>query len=181
MIIGRIYNTLIRKHKDAVSFIALFFFLLSFIISRTYIYLNTAGLIPDSLFLNRNIRGVHIHHFALGIIILTIAGYLALNFSGQRVKHYIAALYGIGLGLSYDEFGMWLRLKDDYWIRQSYDALAVIFVILVNIVYFGNLWQKIFLKVVTFFLRLIHSHFVKARFWPLLRFWRAKLKPHQYA
>ncbi len=160
--LGKIYFSIIRKHKDAISFIVLFFFLLTFIISRTYIYLNTANIIPDSFFLNRNIRGVHVHHLAFGIIILTVAGYLALNFHGQRVRHYIAALYGIGLGLAYDEFGMWLHLKDDYWIRQSYDAVAIIMVLLINVVYFSNLWRRIFLKSVTLGLRLAQKNRLKS-------------------
>ncbi len=99
---------------------------------------------------------------AFGIIILTVAGYLALNFHGQRVRHYIAALYGIGLGLAYDEFGMWLHLKDDYWIRQSYDAVAIIMVLLINVVYFSNLWRRIFLKSVTLGLRLAQKNRLKS-------------------
>lgn len=161
IIVSTLYNTIIRKHRDAVSFIILFLFLLTFLISRSYIYLNTIGIVPDNWFINRSIRGVHIHHLAFGIIILTIAGYAALNFHGQRAKHYIAGLYGIGLGLSYDEFGMWLRLKDDYWLRQSYDAVAVITVLLINVVYFGNLWQKIFFKIINLATRVRHRRFRK--------------------
>ncbi len=134
------------------------FFLLTFICSRTYTYLNTINIIPDSLLLNRNIRGVHVHHLAFGIIILTIAGFFALNWHGQRARHYIAVLYGIGLGLAYDEFGMWLHLKDNYWIRQSYDAIAVITAVLINVVYFGNLWQKIFLKIAVVITKVRHRH-----------------------
>lgn len=145
-IINTLYNSIIRKHRDAVSFIVLFFFLLTFIISRSYIYLNTIDVIPDYFFLNRNIRGVHVHHLAFGIIILTIAGYLALTVHSQRYRHYISALYGVGLGLAYDEFGMWLHLQDAYWIRISYDAIAIITAVLINVVYFGPLWEKIFFK-----------------------------------
>ncbi|MBI3385220.1 hypothetical protein HY030_03455 [Candidatus Gottesmanbacteria bacterium] len=161
--LGRIYNSLIRKHRDAVSFIILLFFLVAFLTSRTYIYLNTAGVIPDTWFLNRSIRGVHVHHLAFGIIILTISGYLALNFHNVRLRHFNAALYGLGLGLAYDEFGMWLRLQDNYWIRQSYDAVAVILVILINVVYFSSLWQRILLKTITLFLRLFNLRLLRLR------------------
>ncbi|MCL5675559.1 MAG: hypothetical protein M1120_00330 [Patescibacteria group bacterium] len=157
-ILENIYNSVIRKHKDATSFMVLLFFLLTFVVSRTYIYLNTVGIVPDNWFLNRSIRGVHIHHLAFGIVILTISGYLALIFHSQRIKHYISALYGVGLGLAYDEFGMWLHLRDNYWIRQSYDAIAIITVLLINIVYFGNLWQKIFYRFWSSALRVKHKH-----------------------
>lgn len=163
MIVSKIYNSAIKKHRDAVSFIILFFFLLTFTVSRTVIYLYTADIIPDSWFINRNIRGVHVHHLSFGIIALTIAGYLALVFQNKKIKHFIAALYGIALGLSYDEFGMWLMLKDNYWVRQSYDAIAIISAILINIVYFGNIWQRIFLKSLTLAMRLTHSHFSKVQ------------------
>ncbi len=176
----RIYNSLVRKHRDAVSFIILFFFFITFIFSRTFIYLDTAGIIsPKLAYLsnwNQNIRGVHVHHFAFGIIILSISGYLSLLFHGKKPQHLIAALYGIGLALSYDEFGMWLNLEDNYWIRQSYDAVAIILVILINVVYFSSLWQKIFLKTITLFLRLLNLRLLRLRRLVLPRQGRVELK-----
>ncbi|MBI5465009.1 hypothetical protein HY946_00165 [Candidatus Gottesmanbacteria bacterium] len=168
-IIYTLYNSIIRKHRDAISFIVLFFFLITFVVSRTYIYLNTIGVVPDEWILNKNVRGVHIHHLAFGIIFLTVAGFLALTIHGQRSRHYISALYGIGLGLAYDEFGMWLRLKDEYWLRQSYDAVAIISAVLINIVYFGNLWQKIFFKIVALATRIKHRRSQKLQSAPLPR------------
>jgi hypothetical protein len=38
------------------------------------------------------------------------------------------------LGLTFDEFGMWVRLQDDYWVRQSYDAVIIVTLLLLNIV-----------------------------------------------
>lgn len=163
MIIANLYNTIIKKHRDALSFLILFFFFITFVISRTYNYLNTAEIIPDSLMLNRNIRGVHVHHLAFGIIILTITGYLSLLLNGKKARNFIAVFYGIGLGLAYDEFGMWLMLKDNYWIRQSYDAVAIILVLLINIVYFGNLWQKILLKFLSLLFKILHLRYAKSR------------------
>lgn len=34
--------------------------------------------------------------------------------------------YGIGLALTFDEFGMWLHLGGSYWQRASFDAVVVI-------------------------------------------------------
>jgi hypothetical protein len=47
----------------------------------------------------------------------------------------------VGLGLTFDEFGMWLRLQDDYWSRLSYDAIIVISLFFINIVYFYSSWS----------------------------------------
>ena len=55
------------------------------------------------------VPGVHIHHYVYGIFILAIAGYLAMIFKGPRATSWIALLYGLGIGLTFDEFGMWLN------------------------------------------------------------------------
>jgi hypothetical protein len=70
--------------------------------------------------------GLHIHHFTYGFFILAIAGYLALIFNGPDAKFWIALLFGLGLGLAMDEFGMWLRLRDDDLARWSYDGLNIV-------------------------------------------------------
>ncbi|MBI3980891.1 hypothetical protein HY345_02740 [Candidatus Microgenomates bacterium] len=158
-----LYQKIIARHHDAVTFIVLFFFTLSFLISRTFVYLTAIGILPESLDINSNVRGVHVHHLSFGIIILTVAGFLALVFKGKKATHAIAMLYGIGLGIAYDEFGMWLRLQDDYWVRQSYDAVALIFVLLVNIVYFGALWQKLILKTLEITMTLLNLRLLRAQ------------------
>ncbi len=55
------------------------------------------------------LAGAHIHHYVFGIFILTIAGFLALVFKGPRATFGIALLYGLGVGLTYDEFGIWIN------------------------------------------------------------------------
>ncbi len=69
---------------------------------------------------------LHIHHFTYGFFILAIAGYLALIYNGPRAKFRTALLYGVGLALAMDEFGMWLRLRDDDIARSSYDGLNIV-------------------------------------------------------
>lgn len=139
------YEKLIRDHRHAASFVIFFYFLLSFFGARLRIYLAIKNIVPESL--TENIRGVHIHHFAYGIIIISLIGFLALTLP----RHYfhlwqlkLAAFFGIGLGLAFDEFGMWLRLKDNYLLRQGYDVMIILSIIFVNIVYFGGLWQRLF-------------------------------------
>ncbi len=61
----------------------------------------------------------------------------------------LAIMYGFGLGLTFDEFSLWLRLDDDYYARVSYEAIIVIIVILLNIVYFGDIWKKTLLYLYT--------------------------------
>ncbi len=56
-----------------------------------------------------NVSGAHVHHYVFGIFILTVAGFLALVFKGPRATFGIALLYGLGVGLTYDEFGFWIN------------------------------------------------------------------------
>ena len=37
-----------------------------------------------------------------------------------------AIFYGIGLGLTFDEFGMWVHLGGSYWQNASVDAVMLI-------------------------------------------------------
>ncbi|HLL61233.1 MAG TPA: hypothetical protein VK338_05930 [Candidatus Nitrosocosmicus sp.] len=139
-----LYEKIVINHKDAISFTILLFFLISFIIARLYIYLSIIGHVPPSL--TENIRGVHVHHFAWGILLNSIIGYTALVIPRhlyERWKIKLAALFGIGLGLTFDEFGMWIHLTDEYIIRQGYDAIIVIGILFLNVIYFGNLWKRL--------------------------------------
>jgi hypothetical protein len=75
------------------------------------------------LFLAEDLR---VHHFAYGFLIVAAAGYLALIFSGPRAKFLIALLFGFGLGLVFDEFAMWLKLRGDDMARNEYDGVVIL-------------------------------------------------------
>ncbi len=139
------YEKFIAKQRKGVTFTVLLFFILAFILSRTYVYLAVKGIVPESL--TQNIRGVHVHHFAWGILINTIVGYIALLLPREQFEEWkikMSAMFGIGLGLTFDEFGMWLYLQDEYWVRQSYDAIIIIATFFINIVYLGKTWNRLF-------------------------------------
>jgi hypothetical protein len=81
--------------------------------------------------------GVHVHHLVFGIVLMILAG--TISFAGFAVSplyEICAFAFGIGIGLTIDEFALWLYLDDVYWSergRSSVDAavLAVSFVGLV--------------------------------------------------
>jgi hypothetical protein len=71
--------------------------------------------------------GTHIHHLNVGIFLL--AGVGAYLLFGQPVgRRFTAAavVYGIGMALTFDEFGMWVHLGGSYWQRASLDAIGVL-------------------------------------------------------
>lgn len=72
--------------------------------------------------------GLHIHHLVFGIVTMMVAGFLGFALQpGSPGLEVLAALFGIGVGLTLDEFALWLYLEDVYWSeegRRSVDAVV---------------------------------------------------------
>lgn len=73
--------------------------------------------------------GLHIHHLVWGIVTLMLAGFLTIALEpASPWRDVLALAFGIGCGLTLDEFALWLRLEDVYWAsegRASFDAVIV--------------------------------------------------------
>jgi hypothetical protein len=103
---------------------ALFAFLLTFVASRAMVLLIMSGRVPNLYFF---LSGTHVHHLNYGIFLLAgVGGYLVLRRPGGREARIAALVYGVALGLTFDEFGMWLHLGGSYWQRASVDAVLVV-------------------------------------------------------
>ena len=99
-------------------------FLLTFIAARVGTFLIMAHRIPD---LYLHLGGTHVHHLNYGIVLLAAVGaYLLFAPGGERGRTIASLGYGIGLALTFDEFGMWLHLGGGYWQRASFDAIIVL-------------------------------------------------------
>jgi len=99
-------------------------FLFTFVAARCIVFLIMLHAIPD---LYVYMRGTHIHHLNYGIFLLAgLGGYLLFANPAGRGREVAAVLYGIGMGLTFDEFGMWMHLGGGYWQRASWDAVTVI-------------------------------------------------------
>jgi hypothetical protein len=99
-------------------------FLVTFVLARIAVFLIMSRSIPD---LYLHLGGTHIHHLNYGIFLLAgVGGYLLLcRPSGQNLNA-AAVIYGIGMALTFDEFGMWIHLGGGYWQRASWDAITVL-------------------------------------------------------
>jgi hypothetical protein len=73
--------------------------------------------------------GLHLHHLVFGIVTMMLAGSLAFVADGRAPFTELCALgFGIGVGLTIDEFALWVHLEDVYWAREgrsSVDAVVI--------------------------------------------------------
>ncbi len=109
---------------------------------RVSIFLVFAGFLGSFLFIRTSARlgrsttwwpgsvvtddGLHLHHLVWGIFLMMGSGVLAFALHTEDGWFYLcAALFGIGMGMTIDEFALWIYLKDVYWShegRASIDA-----------------------------------------------------------
>jgi hypothetical protein len=125
------------RHLARLTFVA---FLFTFIASRTLVILIMARRIPD-LFLH--LGGTHVHHLNYGIFLLSaVAGVLLFAQLNDKQRSVCTLAYGIGMALTFDEFGMWLHLGGSYWQRASFDAVIVLLGVF-GVLAFLPRWQPI--------------------------------------
>jgi len=108
--------------------VALAAFAFTFVAARVLVLLIMSRRIPDLYFYA---RGTHVHHLNYGIFLLSAVGAVLL-FVGPtgRALTCTAFAYGIGLALTFDEFGMWLHMGGPYWQRASFDAVVIVAAVL---------------------------------------------------
>ncbi len=78
--------------------------------------------------------GMHIHHLVFGIVAMMVAGFLQFATQpGDPWLEILAAVFGIGMGLTLDEFALWLYLEDVYWSDEGRSSVdAVIFAAIIG-------------------------------------------------
>src|SRR5450756_2603317 len=118
---------------------ALFGFLVTFILARVFVFLIMCKAMPNMYCF---VSGTHVHHLNYGIFLLSVvAGYSVFRRPVGRKADITALLYGVAMGLTFDEFGMWLHLGGSYWQRASVDAVIVV-AALFGLVAFGRTMKR---------------------------------------
>jgi len=122
---------------DRLARRSLFAFIMTFIISRTCVFLIMSDRMPNFYFF---LHGTHVHHLNYGIFLLSfVCGYSIFARPDGRAAELTALAYGIAMGLTFDEFGMWLHLGGSYWQRASVDAVVVVAAVIGLIAYTPSL------------------------------------------
>jgi len=147
--------------------------------------------------------GVHLHHLVFGIVTMMLAGALGFALQGDSPWFEISALaFGVGVGLTIDEFALWVHLDDVYWAeegRRSIDA-TVIAVLVGALIFFGarpfefqtgSIWAVVLsIALISFEIFIVATCFLKERilhgvlaflFWPIGWYGAARLgKPRSW-
>jgi hypothetical protein len=122
-------------------------FLLTFGILRIITAILHYDLWPDGPFHYVITKGgLHIHHLFWGILLLMVTGFAALATRDPAWHLRIAIVFGVALGLTLDEFAMWLRLADVYWSPEGVESLkagAVVAAFLAMYVFGQPFWHAV--------------------------------------
>ena len=127
-IFGDFYNR-IAEHELQGLYLVLIGFILSFAFIRMSTRLMRSPRVPWWPGSIVSDSGVHLHHLVFGIVTMMVAGAGGFAAFGNSPWTEICAFaFGIGAGLTIDEFALWVYLDDVYWAeegRSSIDATVL--------------------------------------------------------
>jgi hypothetical protein len=109
-----------------------FLVLVGFLGSFAFIRMSTRMIRAEVSWWPGNIEsesGLHVHHLVFGIITMMVAGTVGFAaFGHSPLTEICAFFFGVGAGLTIDEFALWVYLEDVYWAREgrsSIDATVI--------------------------------------------------------
>jgi len=148
--ITRAYDQHIQAPGKELHFLILIAFVCSFAFIRTSAHMIRAQVSwwPGNV---QTKSGTHVHHLVWGILLLLTMGYLGIASDlGSPWMELVAIAFGIGMGLTLDEFALWLNLEDVYWQskgRQSIDAVIVtsslLVIALLGLQFWIDVWDAV--------------------------------------
>ena len=128
-IVSDFWNDHLVDHDRQGVFLVLVGFILSFAFIRMSTRLMRSAKVPWWPGSVVSDSGVHLHHLVFGIVTMMIAGTLGFAALGHSPCAEICAFFfGVGAGLTIDEFALWVYLDDVYWAeegRSSIDATVI--------------------------------------------------------
>ena len=128
--VGRIYDDVVADPGRQRAFVCLAGFLVSFLLIRTSARMTRRfswwpGGVETS-------GGTHLHHLVWGICLMLVSGFLGVSLQlGGPWDGILAGAFGVGAGLTFDEFALWTNLKDVYWTEQGRSSIEAVGVVAV--------------------------------------------------
>src|SRR5436190_16002040 len=97
---------------ERTGFVLLAAFLITFLFIRTSARLIRSPRVPWWPGSVTTGSGLHLHHLVWGIVLMMITGFAAfITPQSSPSTEMIAAGFGIGVGLTLDEFALWIYLR----------------------------------------------------------------------
>jgi hypothetical protein len=129
--IGHLYDLVVADEGRQRAFVCLAALLIAFVAIRT-----SARMTRRFTWWPGGVEtktGVHLHHFVWGIFLMLGSGFLGIGLHLHAPSGtVVAAAFGVGAGLTLDEFALWTRLEDVYWSEQgrsSLEAVAIVAIV----------------------------------------------------
>jgi hypothetical protein len=102
--------------------------LATFVVTRTVTRLIRSGSGAGAGLGNVKLAGVHVHHQVFGILLIIGTGIVLVSATPQGAAlDAAAAVFGVGVSLTLDEFALWLHLEDVYWTKDGRKSVDAIF------------------------------------------------------
>jgi hypothetical protein len=148
--ITRAYDQHIQVPGKETHFLILLAFVFSFAFIRTSTHMIRAQVSwwPGNV---ETKSGVHVHHMFWGILLLISMGYVGLAIEIPDPWFEITAvIFGVGMGLTMDEFALWLNLEDVYWQKKGKESIRAVVVTagmlligLIGLQFWIDLWDAV--------------------------------------
>jgi hypothetical protein len=115
--------------EQRAGFVLLGAFLVSFAFIRTSARLMRSPRVPWWPGSVTTSSGLHLHHLVWGIALMLLSGFLGfVTPDSSPTTEILAGIFGVGAGLTLDEFALLIHLRDVYWAeegRASFNAVVV--------------------------------------------------------
>jgi hypothetical protein len=86
---------------------------------------------------------MHVHHFNYGLVLVGLSGLAGLFPVGRKALRVLAAAFGAGCGLIFDEFALFWNLNPEYAQTASLVAAGAAAAVLVQLVWFRSFWAAL--------------------------------------
>jgi len=147
--VGELFHVHVKDRPKRRLLLATIGFFVTFAVARSLAYAAYRSVGP---FQYVYINGAHIHHDVWGILLLLVVGFCWLIEVGTGARssslfasRLMSLLYGVGAGLTLDEFALWLHVQEGvYWTRRDLASLDA--VILFGAALLIGMWGRDFLK-----------------------------------
>jgi hypothetical protein len=123
--VDHLYDDVVASDGRQRAFICLAAFLIAFFLIRTSARMTRrftwwpGGVETEG--------GMHLHHLVWGICLMLTAGFIGVSVHLENPwGGIIAGAFGVGAGLTFDEFALWTRLKDVYWSDEGRSSIEAV-------------------------------------------------------